>query len=403
MAAAPSSIPLYEEKETFYAPYFEIQVRGNPMPRNVVRDVIDVTYEDSIEKVDSFTLTVNNWDADRRRVKYLGMPEKPKPGSDDEKFDKLFAPGNELALSMGYQSNLRLMMSGIITTVEPNFPETKAPTMVVRGLNVLDRFRQKQYTWRWPSDAAGPAGKTTIRDSDIALELAQPPDEKAGRPGLGIEVRIDKNARDAETGEPYVFMNNQYPIVFLMERARRHGYSIFVGEDKNKKFLYFGPSQALRSITYKLEWGKSLVSFKPTLTTTNQVSEVTVCGWDRKMKQRIEEKVTVDQVKGLNEDLKQFAKTVGRKEVITNRPVFTKDAAKKLATDLLTRQLKEMVEATGVTVGLPDLRAGRSLDLDKVGYRLNGRYFITETTHVYNEQGYRTTFKARREDTGAKA
>jgi uncharacterized protein len=398
VVSAPASIPLYEEKETFYAPYFEIQVRGNPMPRNVVRDVIEVTYEDSIDKVDSFTLTVNNWDADQQRVKYLGMPEKPKPKSDEEQFAKLFEPGNELALSMGYQSNLRLMMSGVITTVEPSFPESKAPTMVVRGLNVLDRFRQKQYTWRWPADS-----KTSVRDSEIALELAQPPDEKNSKPGLGIEVRIDKNAKDAEPAEPYIFMNNQYPIVFLMERARKRGYSIFIGQEKDNKFLYFGPSQALRNITYKLEWGKSLVSFKPTLTTTNQVSEVTVCGWDRKTKQRIEEKVTVDQVPGLNDDLKQFAKTVGRKEVITDRPVHTKEAAQKLARDLLTGQLKEMVEATGVTVGLPDLRAGRSVDIEKVGYRLSGRYFLAETSHVFNEQGYRTTFKARREDTEAKA
>jgi phage protein D len=398
MAAAPNPIPLYQDKETFYAPYFEIQVRGNPMPRNVVRDVIDVTYEDSIEKVDSFTLTVNNWDADRRRVKYLGMPDKPKAKSDDEQFAKLFEPGNELALSMGYQANLRLMMSGVITTVEVNFPESKAPTMTVRGLNVLDRFRKKQYTWRWPADS-----KTSVRDSEIALELAQQPDEKGGKPGLGVEVRIDKNAKDAEPAEPYIFMNNQYPIVFLMERARKRGYSIFTGQESGKDFLYFGPSQALKNITYKLDWGKSLVSFKPTLTMTNQVKEVTVCGWDRKTKAPIKETVTADEVSGLNDDLKEFVNKVGRAEVITDRPVHTKDAAKKLARDLLTEQLKKVMEASGVTVGLPDLRAGRSVDIGGIGYRLNGRYFLTETSHVFNEQGYRTTFKGRREDTGAKA
>lgn len=387
-------IPLYKEKETFYAPYFEIQVRGNPMPRNVVRDVIEVTYEDSIEKVDSFTLTINNWDAEKRQVKYLGAPTR------DAEFATLFEPGNELALWMGYQENLRLMMSGLITTVEPDFPEAKAPTMVVRGLNVLDRFRQKQYTWRWPAE-----GKKSIRDSEIAQDLAQQPDEKSGRPGLGVEVRIDKNALSKEPQEHYVFMNNQYPIVFLMERARRRGYSIFVGEEKSgsgtKKYLYFGPSQALRDVTYKLEWGKSLVSFKPTLTTAQQLSEVTVCGWDRKAKKRIEEKKTIDDIPGVNADFKELAKAVGRKEVITDPPVDTVEKAKALANDLLTGQFKEIVEASGVTVGLPDLRAGRTVEIDKIGYRLKGRFFIKETSHVFNDQGYRTTFKARREQLGA--
>ncbi len=112
------------------------------MPRNVVRDVIEVSYEDSIEKVDSFTLTVNNWDADKKQVKYLGMPDKPQAKTPEADFAALFEPGNELALWMGYQENLRLMMSGVITTIEPDFPEAKAPSSrVVRGLNVLDRFR----------------------------------------------------------------------------------------------------------------------------------------------------------------------------------------------------------------------------------------------------------------------
>ena len=54
--------------------------------------------------------------------------------------------------------------------------------MVVRGLNVLDRFRQKQYTWKWPS---GSDPKKTIRDSEIAQDLGQPPDEKADGLGWG--------------------------------------------------------------------------------------------------------------------------------------------------------------------------------------------------------------------------
>jgi uncharacterized protein len=210
-------------------PSFEIKVRGNPMPRNVVRDVMDVTYEDGVDKIDSFTLTVNNWDADERRPKYVGMEPDPPQGSESERFAALFEPGNAVQLYMGYQSdarNMRLMMTGFITTVEPDFPESGVPKLVVRGLNVLDTFRQKQYTWAWPED-----GRQGIRDSDIALDLSRKPDDQANRPGLGIEVRIDKEVAAQETPEQYVLMQNQYPIIFLMERARRRGYSLFVAEE----------------------------------------------------------------------------------------------------------------------------------------------------------------------------
>ena len=32
------------------------------LPRDVLRDVIQLTYKDNIKEIDSFELTVNNWD-----------------------------------------------------------------------------------------------------------------------------------------------------------------------------------------------------------------------------------------------------------------------------------------------------------------------------------------------------
>jgi phage protein D len=199
-------------------------------------------------------------------------------------------------------------------------------------------------------------------------------------------------------------MNNQYPIVFLMERARRHGYSLYVGEEtengRTRRYLYFGPSQALRDVTYELEWGKSLLYFRPTLTTTNQVSQVTVYGWNRRTKRRIEGTAKLeDCARDLNPDLHAVARAAGRHEVVTDRPVHTPKKAKELACDILLNQLKEIVKGSGATVGLPDLRAGRMVIIKGVGYRFNGRYFVTQTTHTINDSGYRTTFGARREET----
>ena len=95
--ADPKPIPIYEDRETFFIPYFEIKIRGNPMPRNVVRDVIDVSYDDSIEKVDAFTLTVNNWDADTRTFKYVGMEKEPAKGSEAARMATMFDPGTEIS------------------------------------------------------------------------------------------------------------------------------------------------------------------------------------------------------------------------------------------------------------------------------------------------------------------
>ena len=52
----------------FYVPQFEIRIEGVGLPRDVLRDVTQVTYKDNIKEIDGFEITVNNWDADTRTV-----------------------------------------------------------------------------------------------------------------------------------------------------------------------------------------------------------------------------------------------------------------------------------------------------------------------------------------------
>ena len=141
-------MPLYQTGQPFYAPAFELELNGSPMPRNLVRDIVEVTFEDSIDSIDTFTLVFNNWDTDNLRPQYIGEQA-------DEKQWPLVQPGNGIRLRMGYQGaapDLRQMTTGFITALDAEFPEAGASRLTVRGLNVLDRFRDKQYTWSWPWD-----------------------------------------------------------------------------------------------------------------------------------------------------------------------------------------------------------------------------------------------------------
>jgi phage protein D len=57
-----------------------------------------------------------------------------------------------------------------------------------------------------------------------------------------------------------------------------------------------------------------------------------------------------------------------------------------------------MVKASATTVGLPDLRAGRRVQIAGVGSRFSGTYFVTDTSHTIGDGGYTTRFNARREN-----
>ena len=96
-------IPIYTEAETFYVPYFEVKIEGRKLPQDVVRDVMQVTYKDNVEQIDSFDMTVGNWDSEQAQPQ-----PKYEPPSRPE-YDEIFAPGQKLELWMGYVDNLRLM------------------------------------------------------------------------------------------------------------------------------------------------------------------------------------------------------------------------------------------------------------------------------------------------------
>ena len=357
---ATTSVDIYRTGETYYVPVFEVKIAGRGLPDNIMRDVIRVTYRDSVQEIDSFDLTINNWDAQERKLKF----EPPSKAA----YQGIFDPKQKLELHMGYLGKTRLMLTGEITTLEPDFPTSGGPTLSVRGLNVLHSFRTEQHTYAWEQK----------RDSDIAHWLGAQP-RRANRPGLGIEVRA--NPVPGEQEEPYVLMDNQYDIIFLLERARRHGYELVLREEQQHgrtvQYLYFGPSNdASEAPVYHLEWGKSIVSFKPTLTTAQQVSKVVVRGWDRHANRVIEETATWQDIyrsSGPERDRMQLlAQTFGdRQEVVTDRPVYTRAQARRMARDILRHQLQDMVKASGSTVGLPDLRSGCKVEISGLGTLVN--------------------------------
>src|SRR5919108_3114470 len=75
----------------FYVPRFELEASGTRLEPAVLRDVTQVSYTDSISEIDSFDLTVNNWDAGTQRLKYVGAEQKDVQG--DNALQRLFNPG----------------------------------------------------------------------------------------------------------------------------------------------------------------------------------------------------------------------------------------------------------------------------------------------------------------------
>ena len=385
-------VEIYRDQD-FYVPAFIIKVENEELKRVVMNDILNVTYTDSLTNVDSFDMTVNNWDEAANKFDQTAFKYSDKD---------TFNPWKDVEVQMGYyrngKSELRTMLIGEITTLTPNFPQSGAPTLNVRGLNLFHRFRTKQETKPFFDK----------KDSDIAKEIVQSIATEIRKKSPQLKLTLDdedyKNNIKTEEKIPYLVMNNQFPIRFLMERARDLAYEMTMEEasqgGNREVTFHYRPTSNVKRKTYILEWGISLMSFQPTLQVANQVAELTVRGWNPQTKKPIKVTVKRSDIKGIvtPSELGVTEPDLSKKvEIVIDRPIQNEAEAKLLATNRLRQIGEVLVEAKGKTIGVPDLRAGSKVELKGLGKRFSGTYLVTGTTHSIGDGGYTTDFTGRME------
>lgn len=379
--------------DNYYVPDFSVEVEGKRLDAKSKDDVIEIKVTLSLDEVDSADLKLNNFDDTTFDLKW----------SDAE----LFELGHRAHIKLGYVDNLVSVLRGPITTLSPEFVSDAAPTLTVRALDRLTLLRKSK-----PPET-GVTYKNK-KDWQIANEVAD-------RHNLRFEHDKDD---DAPTHDLVVHRNID-DLKFLMERAARIDFKVFIKVDPKTgdDVLHFGKPTDGRdgtpARTYVLAWGNlqnntgvapSLIEFKPSITTSDQVQSVTVRGWDTKNKQAIAvtaKPADTPGVEGTGDATGPAAATKvgtpdGRKAVVVNAPVATEEEAKRLAESILAESAYDFLTATGKAIGLPDLRPADNVEIHGVGKRFGGSYYVTRVVHTLNANGLVTEFTVRRTYQGAK-
>jgi phage protein D len=152
-----------------------------------------------------------------------------------------------------------------------------------------------------------------------------------------------------------------------------------------------------------LNWGKELLSFNPRLSTAKVVSKVTVKGHNQKNpKKPIIGVATLKDI-GFKEPKAKSAaesvKTCQKKEVETSEhdfPVCNEDDAKTLAKALLMKANNSVIEGNCECIGIPELRPGTNVQIEGIGKRFSGKYYVKSVKHSIGDGGYTVSFEVRR-------
>jgi phage protein D len=75
--------------------------------------------------------------------------------------------------------------------------------------------------------------------------------------------------------------------------------------------------------------------------------------------------------------------------------VFSQAEADQRAKAALNERAKDFLTGDGESMGLPELRPGRNVELAGLGAPFSKTYYIQQATHKIDTNGYRTRFKVK--------
>ncbi|MEM9217602.1 MAG: phage baseplate assembly protein V, partial [Cyanobacteria bacterium P01_F01_bin.150] len=360
------------------------------------RDVLEICIEESLDLPSMFTLVVNN----------------PYLPSDDEtetwKYESIIQLGTVVKLGFIGSTNETkdsspsqgIIIVAEITAIETHFTSKTSAPILIRGYDISHRLHRGRHNRSFQN-------KT---DSDLVKQISTE---------MGIEA-TDETIYPSGAPHEYLFQENQTNMEFLRERAARIGFELFVQGEQ----MHFRPPT--KGDVLELQWLSNLESFRVRVASAEQVNAVEVRGWDYRRQANQEIVARVPKAEHTTTDSSTDGLSTGDRPptstpstVITNtefgagnskaqfspngpepnllvvdKPVFSNEEAEQLATALWQEVGGEFVQADARAPGNPAIRVGKVVDLTNMG-RYTGRYYVTETRHIYQSGVYTTEFSVR--------
>ncbi|WP_437594374.1 phage late control D family protein [Sorangium sp. So ce1000] len=232
----------------------------------------------------------------------------------------------------------------------------------------------------------GTTTRTFERSSDtqIATRIAR---------DNGLDIRAD----DSGVTYPYVIQADQSDFAFLSARAARIHFELFV----TGRTLYFRRSIAGQSPTTKLRLGVDLTTLTVRARALKQGSRVTRVGWDPKKKQSIVATVSSGpaslRMGGQKTGYELSAAYAASPVSAMDPEILDQKSARAIAEATYEADIEGFIKVEASATGNPALRPGVNVEIEGIGDRFSGLYYVTAAKHIYTQQdGYTTNISLRR-------
>lgn len=280
--------------------------------------------------------------------------------------------GKEVRVVTGPNHDPQEVFIGQITGVELVMDGASVPTLVILAEDKLQSARLKRRTKLFSDTTLGGLVDAVAQESGLTVVKAQ-----------------------LDNAIPQEFQANETDLGFLRRVCARFDVDFqIVGSE-----LHISPRALVDRGSKAVEFGQTLTSFRALADLAEQVSEVTLAGWDHAANAGFDVTSGAGVQSGEGEGRKgaEFLAEhfSPRSEHIGEIAVSSQEEGQAIADAMHSARQRRFVSAEGTVTGDPSLRVGTTLQITGVGPRFENSYYVTHAQHHFSRaDGYTTDFRA---------
>lgn len=306
-------------------------------------------------------------------LRLLDIASDPE-GHADDAFDdeQIVGLGSEIGVYTGEEDSPQEIFQGKVTAIEYVRDAENPPEIVLHAEDALQKARFARRTRLFDDASIADVATRIAQDAGLTPQITGLSDN------LGTLAQIDET-----------------DLAFLRRLLALHGADMqVVGRE-----LQVAARADVQRGALTLEHGDNLVDVRIVADLADQVSEVTVTGWDAAQGSRVRGQ---SDGSGLGPGSGRTAASIlapkfsSRYEHLGQvAAVSTDDEAQAVANAAYARRARRFVRVDGKAVGNPSLRVGTHVTLAGLPDRWNNTYYVVRAEHRFDLlAGYHTLFEA---------
>ena len=328
---------------------YKVKVNGSEIPST--HQVISLNVVKEINRIPTATIILQ--DGDSATGKFAVTD------GDD------FKHGNELEISLGYDSNDEVVFKGIITKFGIKTRRRGDSVLIVEVKNKAIKMtvgRKSKYFYE-------------SKDSDVMSEIVS-------------EYGLSSSFEDTVFEHAKVVQYRSTDWDFVLSRAEANGKICLANDDV---FMVQEPNPNLSSM-FTLAYGDNVISFNASIDSRDQLKTVTAQGWDFGDQEIIEAEATEPSINGMgNLTASNLADVIGTDPYLISHGGKTEQAELQAWADAqLLRNRLAKIQGTLSIQGYAGIIPTNVITLDGFGERFNGEIYVSGIKHQVEDGNWIT-------------